>query len=489
MSSNSRNPDLINGGGSTLGGGEVLTLTVDGERFALAIGDLAEIIRPANITRVPLAPANLLGVANLRGTILPVIWLAGLLGRSAAPSLQRASRIVVVGREAPIGLLVDEVLAFDRTSDATRIDLAALLAQDFGALWRGTGTAKYTRRWNDRQGRARPQENPRDMRALVSFPLAGQEYALPLDSVVEVTVLAADVAGVPQTDHAMIGATTFNDGLLPLFSLRVLLGLSSQGFDRDRARVIVTRFGASLAGLLADGANDILRVSVDMIDPVPPVLTRGLGGGRIEAICRLDGGRRLVSILSLARLFDQATANQIPSEVEAGVPRMAGGPIQAETAEQFVVFVLGDEMYGLPIAAVDEVVRRPDTLTRVPGAPAFIEGLMNLRGKAVPLIDQRQRFASAGTNGRNRRVLIMTINGLLAGFVVDSISEILSVTPHELTAMPKLFVEGVQICDRIARKEHDGRAILLLDPAVLLDRTERDILAAIAGNAEAVSAS
>ena len=144
--------------------------------------------------------------------------------------------------------------------------------------------------------------------------------------------------------------------------------------------------------------------------------------------------------------------------------------------------------YGLPIAAVDEVVRRPDTLTRVPRAPAFVEGVMNLRGKVVPVIDQRQRFASAGSGSRNRRVLIVTIDGLQAGFTVDSISEIISAMPHELTPAPELSADGVRVFDRVVRLERDGRMILLVDPRALLDRAERDLLVVIADTAQAAAA-
>ena len=308
---------------------------------------------------------------------------------------------------------------------------------------------------------------------------------MPLDSVAEVMALTADIAVVPHTDEVMIGVTAFHGGLLPLVSLRALLGLSTDDFDPRRARVIVTRVGASRVGLLADGTNAILRVDDEVIDPVPPVLTRGAGEAQIEAICRLDGGRRLVSILSPTNLFDRATASRILADAEAGAAQM---PASTGHGEQFVVFALGDEQYGLPIAAVDEVVRRPDTLTRVPRAPAFVEGVMNLRGKVVPVIDQRQRFASAGSGSRNRRVLIVTIDGLQAGFTVDSISEIISAMPHELTPAPELSADGVRVFDRVVRLERDGRMILLVDPRALLDRAERDLLVVIADTAQAAAA-
>ena len=70
--------------------------------------------------------------------------------------------------------------------------------------------------------------------------------------------------------------------------------------------------------------------------------------------------------------------------------------------EQFIIFRLGDQEYGLPIAAVDEIARPPDQITRLPKAPAFIDGVMNLRGSVVPIVDLRRRFELASRNRDER---------------------------------------------------------------------------------------
>jgi purine-binding chemotaxis protein CheW len=153
---------------------------------------------------------------------------------------------------------------------------------------------------------------------------------------------------------------------------------------------------------------------------------------------------------------------------------------EAVALEQFVVFDLGGERYGLPVAAVDEIVRRPDQLTRVPLAPPFVDGIMSLRGKMIPVIDQRQRFAVDGqTDGRARRVIILTIDGLQTGITVDKVTEILSVRQSELRAVPEMDEAGAAVVDRVAIGQRHGDMILLIDPRALLDRAERDMLASM----------
>jgi purine-binding chemotaxis protein CheW len=190
-----------------------------------------------------------------------------------------------------------------------------------------------------------------------------------------------------------------------------------------------------------------------------------------------------VSVLALDKLFDAQTSARILAEAAHGAPEMVGADAQGDS-EQFIIFQLGDEHYGLPIASIDEVVRRPDSLTRVPRAPPFVEGVMSLRGKMVPIIDQRQRFAVRGeADIRGRRVVVVTVDGLQTGIVVDKVSEILAIPASELKSAPELEAETTPVFDRIAMIERDGRIILLVDPKALLDRAERDILGALGNEA------
>lgn len=153
--------------------------------------------------------------------------------------------------------------------------------------------------------------------------------------------------------------------------------------------------------------------------------------------------------------------------------------------EQFIVFRLAGEEYGLPIASVDEVVRMPETLTRLPKAPDFVEGVMNLRGRVVPVIDQRRRFRfEERGERRSERIVVVRIDHMLAGFVVDSVSEVLRIPRSLLRQTPDLAGGAAQAIDRVANIEVEGRMILLLNPRELLDRTEKDLLATMGDDPE-----
>ena len=471
-------------------GGSFLTVECGGERFALPASGVAEVIRPPAVTRVPLGPSSLVGVANLRGAVMPVVSLRALLGTQArAPA---SPRVVVVDRGAPVGLLIDRVTALgavegdsaagdgepgsEGSAPARPIDLDALLARDFGAFVRRSHQPQALR-----SPAAPEQEEAGDEVALVSFGVGGQDFAFPLSQVREVVALPDGVAVVPRTDAVMLGVITLRGRLLPLVSLRGLLGMPMGEQDGRRARVVVVRSAETILGLVVDGMKEILRVRSSLVDPVPAVLTRGAAEAEIQGICRLDGGRRLVSILAADRLFrNQAISDGIASQTEEGLDvgttdRSAGG-------EQFIVFQLGGEEYGLPVGSVDEVVRVPETLTRLPKAPAFIDGVMNLRGRVVPVIDQRRRFNFERQGERRReRVVVVTIDHMQAGFVVDGVSEVLTIPADQLRPTPDLAAGASGVVDRIANIDVEGRMILLLDPRELLDKAEKDLLAAMDG--------
>ncbi|WP_159717456.1 chemotaxis protein CheW [Geminicoccus flavidas] len=471
---------------------QALTFRVGEARLAVAAGAIAEVFRRPKITRVPHAPASLAGVANLRGAVVPVISLAGLLGQEEAPATA-ASRLLLLELDEPVGVAVDEVGALTRLDparpgiggsrpgqlhvqgkDAVRlVDLNELLRRDFAALTRrGQGT-RQAAPVPDASGPAARE------RVFVTFDLAGQAYALPIAEVGEVLALPPHILAMPRSDAAMLGVVALRDSLLPVVSLRVLLGFA-QGVPGRNARIVVARIGAARIGLVVGRLQAILRAPPDRIEPVPAVLNRGPGEAQIQSICRLPDRVGLVSILSAERLFRDDTVAHLladgPQQTEFGMGADAGAQ------EQIVVFRLGQEEYGLPVAAVDEVLRLPATLTRVPRAPGFIEGVMNHRGKVLPIIEQRRRFGVAEEGvGSQRRVIVTTIGDRQAGFVVDAVSEILSVAADRLQPTPDLAADGRRMFDRVANLDLDGRIILLVDPQELLDRAERDLLAALDG--------
>lgn len=142
---------------------------------------------------------------------------------------------------------------------------------------------------------------------------------------------------------------------------------------------------------------------------------------------------------------------------------------------QLVTFTLGEEEFGVDILRVQEIIRMMP-VTRVPAAPAFVEGIINLRGKVIPVIDMRARFAlRAGDADEKTRIMVVEMEGRVAGFIVDSVSQVLRLPASTVEAPPAVIEGGGSDFIRGVGKL-EGRLLLLVDLDLLLGESEKAVL-------------
>ncbi|MDR7342801.1 MAG: chemotaxis protein CheW [Pantoea sp.] len=120
----------------------------------------------------------------------------------------------------------------------------------------------------------------------------------------------------------------------------------------------------------------------------------------------------------------------------ANVTKLAGETV----GQEFLVFTLGDEEYGIDILKVQEI-RGYDQVTRIANTPAFIKGVTNLRGVIVPIIDLRVKFAQPGVQyNDNTVVIVLNLEHRVVGIVVDGVSDVLSLTTDQIRPSPEFAV-------------------------------------------------
>src|SRR6266536_2084582 len=138
---------------------------------------------------------------------------------------------------------------------------------------------------------------------------------------------------------------------------------------------------------------------------------------------------------------------------------------------QVVGFRIGDETFGVKIGSVREIVRVPE-ITSVPNAPDTIEGVINLRGKIIPVMDLRKRFGHVDIQAdKKNRILVVELQNKLVGLIVNAASEVLKIPPSEIEAPGSVFAEGESSYVTGVGKLK-GRLIILLDITKLLHRPE-----------------
>jgi purine-binding chemotaxis protein CheW len=136
-----------------------------------------------------------------------------------------------------------------------------------------------------------------------------------------------------------------------------------------------------------------------------------------------------------------------------------------------VGFRIGKETFGVPINMVHEIVRVPD-ITAVPDAPEYIEGVINLRGKIVSIVDLRKRFGEKDiTRSKKNRILVVEVETKMVGLVVDAASEVLKMAQTEVDNPPNVFEEGELNYVTGVGKLKD-RLIILIDLNKILQKGE-----------------
>lgn len=139
--------------------------------------------------------------------------------------------------------------------------------------------------------------------------------------------------------------------------------------------------------------------------------------------------------------------------------------------QQIVGLRIGRETFGLPISLVREIVRVPE-ITSVPNAPSYIEGVINLRGRIIPVVDMRKRFGEKVPEpSKKNRIVVAEVEGRLIGLLVNSASEVLRLPPSQIESPNNVFREG-ELDYITGVGKLNGRLVILLDLSRVLQRGE-----------------
>ncbi|MEU8243283.1 chemotaxis protein CheW [Actinoplanes missouriensis] len=485
---------------------DYVTFDMLGERYAFPMRRVQEIIRMPALVRVPLGPPSLEGLANLRGRVLPVVNLRGCCNMEQAAH-DETTRVIVVDGGVPLGFVVDRVasvISIDpqamepaesvqstvrsdvlvgviKSGDGdmtTVLDVDSLIGSQFSRLSERAGrdTAATARV----PGEVDADAESDDTLELVSFAVEGQEYALPIDQVQEIVQAPESVSHVPNAGSRVLGVIDLRGRLLPVVSMRRVFGLPVTPLAPQN-RIVVVSIDGGVVGVVMDTVREVLRVPHQLVAPLPNVVAGEGRKSEVESVCRLEDGKRLVSVLSVNRMFDSPEVRNEIADYREDDEEMAVERDRSEAddgrgdEELFVVFRLDDEEYAVDVDAVQEIIRVPEALIRVPKSFDFVEGLVNLRGTVLPVVDLRTRLGLGRTERDERqRIVVLIIGGVRTGFIVDSVAEVARVGRNVLEPAPELSAEQARVVSRVANLPDQQRMLLLVEVNQLLAAEQAD---------------
>ena len=430
---------------------KMVTFRIAKEEFAFHMEHVREILRVQTPNQVPDVPDYVLGVLTVRGQILPVIDLRRLLQqRSLADEFADSCRPLREEYER----WIDQTGKLFAGGSQTKVDAAA---------------AERLRKWLTETN----SSSQLLMEALARARGLNEKVLKQLQ------VRAKHEERGDREAARSCGEDVLSGGRETVAALRRFEQQIAENIQEDQ-RIIVVDAEGFVLGLVVDHVHEVLNVPRSLMEP-PPRITSS-GGMELSGVAKLDDGSRLIMCLDVGNLMKdqklrdvQSSSHSTVEEQKTGETRKAGMGTQELSEVQLVTFMLGGEEYGVPISQIQEIDRLAK-VTKVPKAAEFIEGITNLRGEVIPVLDTRKRFDLPVKPSDDRtRIIIVDLGGVKTGLVVDSVREVLNLARKDIAPPPEAIGSGIdqQFISGIGKVDAGKRMIVLLDVEKILSRQEQ----------------
>jgi purine-binding chemotaxis protein CheW len=469
---------------------QLVTFHLGDDEFGADIVHVKEIVRVPEITRVPNALSYVEGACNLRGHVLPIIDGRARFHMEKKEKNENSRVLVVEVNGKATGIIVDRVSEVVRVS-ASDIEAPPQIAQhaeadyvngivkldngnrlimllDIVKAVSGDGGAREQTAEQDASGgrfwepSVEPASDAAADEQLVSFLLGKEEYAIGIMQVKEI-IRVPERMKVPNCEAYVDGVVSIRNRLLPILNLRTYFGMEPEAIT-DQTRVLVVDMGGFSAGMIVDKVSEVLRVPSGLIQPPPKFLAQS--GEQLKGVAKLDGGKRLIMLLDPSKIMSADAYRLIGGLEEA--PQEAGEAESFERQnmdeEQLVAFKIDNEEYGIKIREVQEINRMTE-VTKVPRAPSFIDGIVNLRGNIIPVLNVRKLFGlSDKAVTDTTRIIIVDSAGEKTGIIVDSVSEVLRFEKALIEPPPELLKSGIDssYVEGVGKLDEGKRMVMIL---------------------------
>jgi len=435
---------------------QLVSFRVAGEEFAFDIAKVREILKVTQVTAVPNVPGYVKGLFTIRSNLLPILDLRGMLG---LPSL-------ISERHA----ILDKAVAEDNGwADLLRSAMES--KQPFsGALdARKTVFGKWLEEYNTSSVEAETVAK-RLKRARAQL-YGAAHHALELGE---------EDSGKAVAYH--------EEKIAPLLkivtdNINELKEVMASTISEDQ-RALVVETAAMNIGYLVDWVDEVLRIPRSVIDETPSMASSRRK--ELKAVAKLDNGERLIMIMDESALASEE-AKKVLSEMKEEKQVKAAGREERSLAQQsmdeqqLVTFSINKEEYGVRIMKVQEINRATE-ITAVPRAPRFVDGVTNLRGNVIPVINIRELFGLQDKEVDDRtRIIIVDMGGGKTGLRVDRVNEVLRLPTRDIEKTPSIVVSGGtnKYMEGVCKMDKGKRMIVLLDVEKILDEEELRALSAV----------
>ncbi|MBI5188563.1 MAG: chemotaxis protein CheW [Nitrospirae bacterium] len=479
---------------------QLVTFKLGAEDFGIDIENVKEIIEIPPITYVPNTPDYFEGVINLRGEILSVIDVRTRFGMEAAKRNEFSRIIVVHMRGYKIGLIVDSVSEVLQLRGMTiqppppiakgikekylegmielkedkriilLLNLDELISEEeFGGEAEIEGVLGGAAAAEEKKAKAAEEAQ------LVTFKLGRENYAVEIHEVEEI-INMPEVTIVPQAPEFIEGVTSLRGEIIPLLNLGTRFGLRAKE-KITHASVIIVGISGFNVGLIVDEVSEVLRVPKDNIVPPPPHLTTA-EAEQLHGVVKVRYGEkvRLILYLNLSNIFTTDIREMLKGigAEKQKEKKIKGREEITEKRITIVSFRAAEDIFGINIEKVKEITLVPD-ITVVPRAPSFVEGVINLRGEVITVIDLRKRFGFPPIpRDAFTRIIMADIDGATTGLLVDAVTAVTAIGVSAVEPPPRI-ISGIEteFMEGVVRLEGEKKMLIILNLPKLLTKEEK----------------
>ena len=260
----------------------------------------------------------------------------------------------------------------------------------------------------------------------VTFDMLGERYAFPMRRVQEIIRMPALVK-VPLGPPSLEGLANLRGRVLPVVNLRKCCDMAQAAHD-ETTRVIVVDSGVPL-GFVVDRVASVISIDPQSMEPAESVQNT-VRSDVLVGVIKSDGGE-MTTVLDVDQLIgsqfagltaerrsgrDAASATRLPAETDAEA--------ESDDTLELVSFAVEGQEYALPIDQVQEIVQAPESVSHVPNAGSRVLGVIDLRGRLLPVVSMRRVFGLPVTPLEpQNRIVVVSIGGGVVGVVMDTVRE------------------------------------------------------------------
>lgn len=491
---------------------------IENIEMAISIQQVKEVINyPEKINKMPLSPLFLIGVFNLRGHVIPLINLAQLLNlpKNEVPEDSFTNKKIIVADldNALIGFVIDEtteilriqedclnILTFNNTKSdkviAGIIELqqgermiqvinahALLHIQNIPQI-----TAKQTFIKNERN-------KMHQYNKCISFQIGKLALAIDISKIFEI-IKVPEIHPSPIDDDLCLGVINLRGISIPIIKTCHLLGESDNTnslLNQKEQRILILKNQESLIGLLVEFVISISFYAKEDIIEVPKIAHNRDYHDKKNTIDMIKGCIILKEtsetfLLDTELVIDHPSLKKISENHQQFYKNHRYIQEKKKFNREVYISFFIDKLYALPITDIQEIITYTDNLISSPDKNQIIEGMINLRGKLITIINTNALYqitSSKFQDSKNKKIIILKNNTDHCGLIVDNIDSIITINSENKFILPSLmtqslkekFSEDIKEVISIEDQENQKKALVILSIEPIINRIKFNMVA------------